>query len=101
MTPYEIRALLHYYASNKDHGDLNRNPPIWRPTIESFLAQGLIVATSGLAVVYEITDRGRIYVEALQRVPLPVQRWVMPDAEPCREPRRSTDAASRGACAQA
>lgn len=78
MTSYEIRVLLHYYYSAEDHGDMSRNPPIWRPTIESFKENDLLTETHRLAgVLYAITDRGRAYCEALQQVPLPEPQWIV------------------------
>jgi hypothetical protein len=77
VTPYEINILLHYYSRAEDHPDISRNPPIWRPTMFSFAERGLICdGTHGVS--YGLTDRGRAYIEALQRIPLPQQVWVMP-----------------------
>ena len=82
MTPYEIDILLHYYARCEDHGDVERKPPIWPSTLLYFLEQELLATANAEAQAhYAITDRGRAYVEALQRVPLPVQVWVMPSEE--------------------
>lgn len=76
MVPYEIDILLHYYSRCEDHEDIVRDPPVWRPTMLRFIEQGLIEHSPGDGVTYALTDRGKCYVEALQRVPLPV--WSMP-----------------------
>ena len=85
MTPYEIGVLLHYYARCDDHEDVRRKPPIWHPTIEAFIASGLLrylpasERDDWVGATYEIGARGRAYCEALQRVPLPVQAWILPE----------------------
>lgn len=84
MSPYEIHLLLHYYCRAEDHPDMQRNPPVWRPTIEAFLAADMLrvvpVDEQNLTypMCYGLTSRGRFYVEALQRVPRPESRWYLP-----------------------
>jgi hypothetical protein len=76
MTPYQIDVLVHYYARCEDHPDLARNPPAWRIAVREFTEQGLMrEGTDGMS--YSLTERGTAYVDALQRVPLPVQIWVI------------------------
>lgn len=79
MTPYEIDILLHYYCRVDDHEDMSRTPPIWRPTIEGFIQEGVLsVGTGGREErAYSLTDRGKAYCEQLQRLKLPtaVTRW--------------------------
>lgn len=78
MTPYEIDVLLWYSARCEDHPDMIRNPPVWRPTVDQFKALDLLVLASkemSRGTCYELTDRGRVYVEALQAVPLPRPTW--------------------------
>jgi hypothetical protein len=81
MTPFEIDVLLHYYTRPTDHEVLQRNPPIWTETRTRFVADGLLEVSSNRCTAFKITDRGRAYVEALQRVPLPIQKWVQPEAD--------------------
>lgn len=85
MTPYEIGILLHYYASNStDAPELKRGAPILAETIETFIARNLLERTDRADLclpAYRLTERGRIYVEALQRVPLPERGWVVPIAD--------------------
>lgn len=88
MTCYELGILIHYYGSAEDHADLDRRPPIWQPTIDAFVSEGLlelnkrIAPADGPQTVYVLTERGRVFVEqGLQQVPLPVQQWVMPAKE--------------------
>ena len=82
MTPYDIGVLLHYHCTMHDHPDLERNPPIWRPSIQWFLEERLLESTVGGAddAAYRITERGRFYVDnGLCEVPLPVQEWRIPE----------------------
>jgi hypothetical protein len=76
MTVYEIGIMTHYYAYGDDHPDILRRPPIWEPTIDRFLRHDLLaLCDSKLERVYDLTDRGRVYVEALKAVPLPQACW--------------------------
>ena len=79
MSPYKLNIMLHYYARTNDHPDIVRNPPIWRPTIESFMRDGLLEVGDKLedAAVYRITARGRAFCEALTLVPLPEHQCVV------------------------
>lgn len=85
MTCYELGIMIHYYGRADDHDDLDRRPPVWQPTMDAFVSQGLLELNQRVPppdtpqTVYVITERGRVFVEqGLQAVPLPVQRWVMP-----------------------
>lgn len=85
MTPYEIGVLIHYYSRACDHDDMHKNPPIWRPTIEQFLSDGLMEnpADDCWRRTYRLTERGKFYVEdGLCTVPLPVNQWRIPDRKP-------------------
>jgi hypothetical protein len=77
MTPYEIDVLLWYYTRPGDHPDVQRDPPVWRPTIQNFIVDGLLSQMVSETSVYVLTDRGAAYCQALQQVPLPEQQWVM------------------------
>lgn len=74
MSPYEINVLLHYHCHAHDYEDVERNPPVWRPTIEGLIRDGLIEKST--TANYRITEKGRFYViEGLCQVPVPVQTW--------------------------
>lgn len=79
MTPFEIGILLHYATTPGDHPLMSDPPPIWRETINRFIADGLLARDESGAAAYAATDKLRAYTDALQRVPLPVQVWVTPN----------------------
>jgi hypothetical protein len=49
--------------------------PAYKEADEWFIQQGLLSAN------YKITDRGRVYLEALKLVPLPELKWVIPKVD--------------------
>lgn len=86
MTPLEISILLHYHCTVTDYRDGDFSAPAVREAIDRFykvdeLLKPTPEALRGTWGAYVITERGRALVEALTRVPLPVQVWVMPPAD--------------------
>ena len=84
MTPFELDILLHYYAICEDHPVVRNNPPIWKGTRDAFIETGLMEVRLEndphyQCCTYRLTERGNAYIEAVLSVPLPVQKWVMPD----------------------
>jgi hypothetical protein len=80
MTPYEIEVMLWYYCRCEDHEDMSRNPPVWRPTIDQFMRDGMLVAGSDRNdMCYSITERGKAYVDHLCAVQIPICKWVQPE----------------------
>ena len=73
MTPLQINILLHYYACANDFRDGDFDAPAVREELQRFYSEGLL-ATGTYPVMHAITDRGRVYAEALQEVPLP--EWI-------------------------
>ncbi|MPZ19536.1 MAG: hypothetical protein GEV06_16690 [Luteitalea sp.] len=78
MTPLQIQMMLHYFAIAAPYAE--RDPAhAFSPAV---VGQRGDLIRSGLLRVddspsgYEVTARGRAYVEALKRVPLPGQQWV-------------------------
>jgi len=80
VTPYEIEIILHYFCfGSKDHPDISRNPPVWRPTIDGLCSSGILACVEGLTdVAYRITEKGAAYVEHVCAVQVPVCKWVQP-----------------------
>lgn len=86
MTPYEIGVILHYYISPEDHPDTKRSPASsahLEHALATLYSEDLLTqngSQQGRSLL--LTERGKAYAEALQQVPLPVQKWVTiwPDA---------------------
>lgn len=75
MTVYEMGILMHYYAQVGDPEAIHA--PIGPDTCKRLMCADLLIQREGGPPYYRITQRGNAYVEALQRVPLPTQRWVV------------------------
>src|SRR3990167_7355510 len=84
MSPLEIEILLHYYYCQGDYQDGDFSAPAVKNAIERFRDEyNLVEPTQSMDVYhdphYRITERGRVFVEALCNMPLPVKTWVMPE----------------------
>lgn len=83
MSPLDIEIMLHYYASggqygrDKDGGHCPSDAPAVRDSHMQLAKDGLLGYIKG-GNGYEITDRGRAYVDFLKAVPFPVAKWVLP-----------------------
>lgn len=71
MTPLQIEILM----CINEKQDLPSGTRF--QDVESLRAEELLPKE----YLYPLTERGRVYVEALCKVPLPVQKWVMPEEE--------------------
>lgn len=90
MTLLEIEILSHYYCRSGDYREGDYSAPAVREAIDRFRdVEGLLRNTTpeeqrrqpwGKGACYALTERGRVFVEAIQQVPLPVQVWIMPQA---------------------
>lgn len=49
--------------------------------IAKVLVMERLVERSSENVPYTLTERGKVYLDALERTPLPVQQWVIPEVE--------------------
>ncbi len=86
LAPIHIQPLLeiHCFPLEKDH--LYCNEKIYRTLREMGLitARGTIVTETGGTSFdigyskWQTSDKGRIYIEALEAVPLPVKQWAIP-----------------------
>lgn len=77
MSPFEIGIILHYYVRGDDHPRL----PDIQQTISEMVGNGLLEdeTPSVNGPKYRLTEKGDVYAVALTRVPMPEQRWVMPE----------------------
>lgn len=80
MSPLQIQILLHYWACADDYHDGNWTPFVME-VLQHFVGLGLLFdgPTQGPRFQGNM-EALRPYVEALQNIPLPVERWVMPEA---------------------
>ena len=85
-TPLEIDIAYWYYARRGDYGDRIGDENLTAPAVQAalicFVEAGLLKRHEPNADVpqrYISTEALCVYVEALCRVPWPVQRWVIPD----------------------
>ncbi len=71
MMPSQLETLIHYYYTPVM--DIPEN----NFDIISFLIrEGLL---KSINEGYTTTERGKVYVEALLNIPLPIQKWSMKD----------------------
>jgi hypothetical protein len=74
MTVNDIEVMLHYYCSPSPHPRIDA--PAVQDAISQFLAAGLLEYVK--KDIYEATEGGKMYVEALRKVPIPKRQWVLP-----------------------
>jgi hypothetical protein len=88
VTPLEIEILMHYRCRASDYRNGDHSADAVKDAIGYFLDADLLkhlgfspeyFPDGVLKARYSVTDRCIAYLDALQRVPLPVQKWVMPD----------------------
>ena len=79
MTLLELSILVHYRGCANDFRDGDFPAPAVREAIDSFrdVLKLLEIADDPINA-YSLTERGRVFVDALCEVPLPIQAWVMP-----------------------
>ena len=82
MTPLEIKILLHYYTHADDYRKGDFSAPAVSDAIKYFAYELhpplMKVKSIPDGQYYGLTDRGRAYCEALEALPLPEIRWVIP-----------------------
>lgn len=85
MTPLEIRIALHYHSSPEEWDAVYNGGEMTDRIIASLVEAGLLERRKLVTIYPErdkfqhvATDGLRVYVEALEAVPLPTRRWVMP-----------------------
>lgn len=84
MTPFEIEILLHYYYTDPDYADVlnpKRQAPIFNETMKKLTKLGFFIEHHYPNLHYEANKEPlKLYVEALMKVPAPILKWTMPDA---------------------
>lgn len=74
-SPNDIEVMIHCYGTRSVHPRIDA--PAVQSAIERFLAAGLPIQTDESGI-FEATDGGKLFVEALCAVPWPERRWVLP-----------------------
>lgn len=84
MTPLQIEILLHYYTRTDDYREGDFSAPAVCEAINDFRDRpdGPLISQEQVIcrhACYALTERGKVFVEAILSLPLPVQEWVMPE----------------------
>jgi hypothetical protein len=71
MVPIRIEMLLHYsmYADDYRQGDLSAPDVV--EAMEDFFSEDLLQRSGEFGRRFKLSERGEVYVKALQAVPLP------------------------------
>ena len=84
MSPVRINIMLHYYCSPDDY-EGKENAQFIEQTLQNFYSTGLLYHSEKgeSKAVYTITQKGRVYVEALINIPVPIliRKWGFPEWE--------------------
>ena len=73
MTPLHIRLLLHYYAIAEPWPE---SSGVATEYTADLVRDGLIELSPLSVSGYSATDRGRVHIDGILRLPLPI--WVSP-----------------------
>ena len=81
MTPLEVEILLHYRCSGRDYREGDFEAPAVREAIDYFRNRTGMLETecNGLGRNYQLTEKGRFYVDAICSIPLPEAQWIIPN----------------------
>lgn len=80
MTPLQLTMLLHYHAvvaPYAEHEPQHAHSIAVSCQRAQLISLGLLV-TADTPSGYEVTDKGRVFIDALCKLPMPVQVWAMP-----------------------
>lgn len=72
MTPFEREILTHHYVSPEP---FPRQTPLYWDIVDRMVGAGLL--RRHLGDVSAVEEPLRVYMDALEAVPLPVQVWVI------------------------
>lgn len=77
MSPFRLKILLHYYCMP---GDVDRldNEAV-KAACEEFVTLGLLARGTSCEQYSGQTKAMNLYIDTLLAIPLPVQRWVIPE----------------------
>ena len=84
MVPLALEILVHYNQYGCDFRDGDFSATAVRGWLDQLHAVGLLerahrgIGRNGVRMLYQLSDRGYAHVEAICRLPLPVQKWLTP-----------------------
>jgi len=84
MTPLHISLMLHYYVKLTPYSEHDAGHRYSEATIQytkQLLAADMLTLKDYEQGLYEVTDKGRAYINALMSVKEPVCKWVQPEEE--------------------
>lgn len=82
MTPLQLTMMLHYYAIAEPYAlrqPEHAGSAAVRDQRHELVMLELLRPVCGNASGYEVTDKGRAFVDALKSTPLPVCKWIIPE----------------------
>lgn len=77
MSPADLVFLIHCYAMPNPH----RNVDGYRQTIRHWEGDGIIKEDPNLCDKYDVTDRGKKWMEMILETPYPEFKWIDPRKE--------------------
>jgi hypothetical protein len=83
VTPLMLKVALHYHCTQvTDYGveDGSHFKPAVETTLTILHKHGLLVKTGGDSPKYRRTEALAVWIDAMRKVPLPVRKWVIPEA---------------------
>lgn len=81
MSPLHIQLILHYHISPEPYAQHEPQHAKSLAVTEyraQLLHHGLLEHWADGPDSVKVTERGKVYIEGLRAVPLPIQKWVMP-----------------------
>jgi hypothetical protein len=80
MTPYMVLMLLWYLQSDLEFPDCRDYNDKWNAAVQALKSKDLLELEDATPRrrTYRITERGKVLVQAMLELPLPVQKWTMP-----------------------
>lgn len=85
MTPLHLLILIHYYISFEEYSkhDLNHANSITTMNYtHELVIHGVLAKRDEIHLLgsrYEITDKGRFFINYILNLPFPIQKWEMPN----------------------
>lgn len=74
----DVRALLHCYYTPVPDPDDAAFGDAWMRSMARLRQLDLVTSRTAPETGYEVTERGRVYCEAIRSLPLPIHVWAMP-----------------------